>query len=277
MPLTTPDDPDIPIPRHSVATNIPVTLPPSLRRRPSRLLQRPRKRSRPLPNPQDDPTDQLFNSLSSLSDTALACQTLHSTWPQQALLSLPRTPPLILFKQIHALISDPTVIDDEVDGLARADYRKIRLPTSEEALVLLADFDRIPKSKIASRFVRELLPRVKSPVVSQRLIDAHFEDDVSAVLVREGLLTMRDEISFWLAIPDMGEILRNRRAGNAEILALLKKAPYQEMLLEKLECRTLKNSLFTAQWHVRDVVGGGKAETVATSLGTLVRVRMGDA
>lgn len=84
---------------------------------------------------------------------------------------------------------------------------------------------------------------------------------------------MRDETSFWLALPGMGAFRTNREAGTKRIRRLLARAPYQEMLLVKLETRTFTDSCFTAQWHVRDFVGGGDGDCVETSVGALVRLR----
>jgi len=73
----------------------------------------------------------------------------------------------------------------------------------------------------------------------------------------------------------MGSFVKHRNAGARELNLLLKRTQYKEMLLTKLELRTMKKSPFTAQWHIRDIVGGEQAETVSTSLGTLVRLRGG--
>lgn len=170
-------------------------------------------------------------------------------------------------------MSDADSVNTEVEKLAREEWRRLVLPGGEKALVKMQDLETVALSNVAKKFVREGLARIKVPVVLQSTLDNLFEDDAIAVLVREGFLTMRDESSFWLAVPEMGAFLSNRAAGKKELLAILRRAPYQEMLIDKLELRTLKKSVFTAQWHVRDVVGGGVAETVATSLGTLVRLR----
>lgn len=265
-------DADLPLPRHTVATNLPPPPIQPLKRRQSRLLRRPRKRLRPA-STNDNDDELVLASAASLSDVAIAVQTLHTSWPHEARHRLPRTPPIILINQVHALISDADSVNAEVERLAREEWRKLVLPGGEEALVKMQDFETIALSNVAKKFVREGLPRIAVPVVFQSALDKLFEDDVTAVLVREGFLTMRDESSFWLAVPGMGEFLRNRVSGKKELLAIVKRAPYQEMLINKLELRTLKKSVFTAQWHVRDVVGGGVAETVATSLGTLVRLR----
>lgn len=266
-------DTDLPLPRHTVATNLPPVSRQPLKRRQSRLLRRPHKRLRPSSADDNDDDDALFTSAASLSDAAIALQTLHESWPHEARHRLPRTPPIILLNQVHALVPDVDSIDAEVEKVAREEWRKLVLPGGEDALVKLEDLESAASSDVAKWFVREALPKIKVPVVLQTALDRSFDDDVAALLVREGFLTMRDEASFWLAAPGMGEFLRNRAAGKKELLGILRRAPYQEMLIEKLELRTLKKSVFTAQWHVRDVVGGGVAETVATSMGTLVRLR----
>lgn len=63
-----------------------------------------------------------------------------------------------------------------------------------------------------------------------------------------------------------------RNKGNTELLGILRRAPYHEMLLMRLEQRRLRSSSFPALFHIRDVIGSGKAESVATTLGPLVRM-----
>ncbi|CDF38741.1 unnamed protein product [Chondrus crispus] len=126
------------------------------------------------------------------------------------------------------------------------------------------------------RFANEVLPAVRDAVLAVRRLREVFGEGSEAVeceLVRGGWLTMRDESSFWFAVPGMGGFDAQRRKGAAELLDLLRKTPFKEMLLNKLEGRSMKKSCFTAQWHVRDLVGGGPLETIETSVGTLVRLR----
>lgn len=127
-------------------------------------------------------------------------------------------------------------------------------------------------------FAEKIFPAVRGPILPLTKLRAAFggtveSDEAEKVLVRAGWLTMRDEHSFWFAVPGMGAFGVQRENGNNELLGVVKRAPYREMLLNKAEMRSLKKSCFTAQWHLRDLVGCGKAETVDTSVGPLVRAR----
>jgi Serine-threonine protein kinase 19 len=99
--------------------------------------------------------------------------------------------------------------------------------------------------------------------------------DHATALVRGGLLTLKGEGEYFFAVPRAGPFLRMRRKGNTELLGILRRAPYKEMLLARLELRRLRSSSFPALFHIRDVIGSGAAESVATSLGLLVRVVRG--
>lgn len=91
-------------------------------------------------------------------------------------------------------------------------------------------------------------------------------------LVKWGFLTMHSEHTYALCVPGLAVFDENRASGHKQLLRQLKAAQYHELPLSKLELQTLKNTVFTAQWHVRDIVGSGVAHTVSTTVGTLVRM-----
>lgn len=264
---------DIPRPRNTIATNLSPERAQPLQKRihKSRLHRRPRRR---LPEtPEISEEDALFQSITSISDVSIAVQTLHSTWPQEAWIQLPRTPPIVFVQQVHALVAESSTIDEEVENLVVDEWRKIIVPGGDEALIKVDDFELSATSDIGRRFVTMIKQHIKETLVAQESLEDEFDNAEIDVLVKEGLLRMEDTTTFWLTVPSLGDILRNRNSGNKEMLSIVKRAPYKEMLIEKLEMRTLKKSIFTAQWHVRDMVGAKVFETVATSLGTLVRLR----
>lgn len=91
-------------------------------------------------------------------------------------------------------------------------------------------------------------------------------------LVKWGFLTMHSEHTYALCVPGLAVFDENRASGLKQLLRQLKAAQYHELPLSKLELQTLKNTVFTAQWHMRDIVGSGIAHTVSTTVGTLVRI-----
>lgn len=266
-------------PRNTIATNLPLSRAtihkPSIPRRFQHPSARRKKRAAPPPPPADDDP---FTALPALSDAAIALRTLHAAWPHEAFRKLPSTPPIALFTQLCALVADKNALDRELALLvARNEWRRIVLPSREHAFVSTADLsEALQDGDVLQRFARELLPTARDSVLpASRLREVYGEqaDIAECQLVRAGWLTMRDVTSFWFAVPGMGAFSARRKEGTAELLNIMRRTPYKEMLLKKLEERSLKKTYFTAQWHVRDLVGGGTMETVETSVGTLVRLR----
>ncbi|KAJ6681186.1 SERINE/THREONINE-PROTEIN KINASE 19 [Salix koriyanagi] len=57
-----------------------------------------------------------------------------------------------------------------------------------------------------------------------------------------------------------------------ELLSLLNRQRYKEMMLAPLEKKRLRLSLLDMRFHLRDLIGSGHLKTVNTPTGLLVRV-----
>lgn len=213
----------------------------------------------------DTEQDALLQALPC--DTLVALRTLRQDWPAEARTRLPRTPPILLATQLDALLVDTGNTRVELRRLTQHQIRVIKLPSGATAYVM--DEDYYTNHGAFADVLRE----ARDTWVPRHVVEDAVGEDAASNLVRQGYLTMRDEDSFFFAIPSMGAFLRERKKGNSQILSILRKAPYKEMLLNDLEARTLSNTCFTARWHVRDVVGSDDAEAVATTAGVLVRFK----
>lgn len=273
-------------------TALPTPLQPR-RKRVLRTALHPRKRRRSAVNENasvttatndDDGADEAaFSALSEMSDTHIAILTLRSQWPGEAQNQLPRTPPIILRSQVHALVANTAAIDREIASLiVKGIIRPVHIPSTKpevrrEAYVMTQDF-RLKAANdgtVFTKFFTTVFALCQHPLVDSTLISEVYGDEADNAinkLVRAGYLTLSDENTYSFAVPGMGAFVKNRTEGEKQIVRLLNTAPYREMLLPNLEMRTLKRTIFTAQWHVRDVVGSGIANTVSTSIGTLVRL-----
>lgn len=60
--------------------------------------------------------------------------------------------------------------------------------------------------------------------------------------------------------------------GRKELLSLLNRQRYKEMMLAPLEKKRLRLSLLDMRFHLRDLIGSGHLKTVNTPTGLLVRV-----
>ncbi|XVF81004.1 hypothetical protein PTKIN_Ptkin15bG0121600 [Pterospermum kingtungense] len=99
------------------------------------------------------------------------------------------------------------------------------------------------------------------------------DEDIS-LLVNAGLLTRQliDPSMYWLAIPNIGSILKGLSQGRKELLSLLNRRRYKEMMLAPLEKKRLRFSPLDMRFHLRDLIGSGHLKTDHTPTGIVVRV-----
>ncbi|CAM0958782.1 unnamed protein product [Alopecurus aequalis] len=99
-------------------------------------------------------------------------------------------------------------------------------------------------------------------------------DKHTTLLMNAGLLTRQliDSNMYWFSIPCIGPILKGLSQGRKEILSLLNRRKYKEMLLSSLEKTRLRSSPLDVRFHLRDLIGYGHIKTVQTPTGLLARV-----
>jgi hypothetical protein len=90
-------------------------------------------------------------------------------------------------------------------------------------------------------------------------------------LVRRGLLLHRDSLSYWLSIPNAGLFMKDLRKGREELVRMLKRAKFKEVLQHDLVKRKLRGSKLGVKYHVADLVGMGVAKLIQTTSGPLIR------
>ncbi|KAF8648239.1 hypothetical protein HU200_046875 [Digitaria exilis] len=77
---------------------------------------------------------------------------------------------------------------------------------------------------------------------------------------------------YWFSIPRIGPILKGLSQGRKEILSLLNRKKYKEMLLSSLEKTKLRLSPLDTRFLIRDLIGSGQIKTVQTPTGLLARI-----
>ncbi|XP_044382029.1 serine/threonine-protein kinase 19 homolog isoform X3 [Triticum aestivum] len=94
------------------------------------------------------------------------------------------------------------------------------------------------------------------------------------LLMNAGLLTRQliDPNMYWFSIPSIGPILKGLSQGRKEVLSLLGRRKYKEMLLSSLEKTRLRLSPLDVRFHLRDLIGSGHVKTVQTPTGLLARM-----
>ncbi|XP_021982231.1 serine/threonine-protein kinase 19 isoform X3 [Helianthus annuus] len=99
------------------------------------------------------------------------------------------------------------------------------------------------------------------------------DEDIS-LLINAGLLTRQliDSEMYWFAIPNIGSVLKGLTQGRKELLSLLNRKKYKEMMLAILEKKRLRLSPLDIRFHLRDLLGSGHLKTIQTPSGLVIRV-----
>ncbi|XP_044491578.1 serine/threonine-protein kinase 19 homolog isoform X1 [Mangifera indica] len=125
------------------------------------------------------------------------------------------------------------------------------------------------------------------------------KDEHISLLINAGLLTRQliDPNMYWFAIPNIGSVLKGLSQcgmwrwcfllfkcqinlfilslsiqGRKELLSLLNRRRYKEMMLAPLEKKRLRFSPLDMRFHLRDLIGSGNLKTSHAPTGLVVRV-----
>ncbi|XP_061971265.1 uncharacterized protein LOC133693904 isoform X3 [Populus nigra] len=200
-------------------------------------------------------TDQTLSLVDSLtfSDTMVALRIMRAQFPHIDKVSIQ---PFILHSQLYSSVKDRTQVDRELESLRREKVLRVfKLNTGQDdhAIMFLDDY------------------------LTQRLLLSHggkVKDEHISLLINAGLLTRQliDPNMYWFAIPNIGSMLKGLSQGRKELLSLINRQRYKEMMLACLEKKRLRLSLLDMRFHLRDLIGSGHLKTVNTPTGLLVRV-----
>ncbi|CAI0434464.1 unnamed protein product [Linum tenue] len=204
--------------------------------------------------------------------------------------------PFVLRSQLYSSVKDRTQVDRELETLKRENMLRIfKLNTGQDdhAIMFLEDYlnqiERVTKRlEENKKSDTEVLEWFKKYVIDCKLepsIDhqelclllsngGKVKDEHISLLINGGLLTRQliDPNMYWFAIPNIGSILKGLSQGRKELLSLLKRRRYKEMMLAPLEKKRLRFSPLDIRFHLRDLIGSGHLKTLCTPTGLVVRV-----
>ena len=91
------------------------------------------------------------------------------------------------------------------------------------------------------------------------------------LLVRAGALATRDAHSMWFTPVRCGTLLSEAAKGREELMGIVGRYKFGEILLRELCKKKLRSSTLGAKFHVRDLVGKGLLEIKQTTAGPMVK------
>uniref|UniRef100_A0A8R7P3D0 Serine/threonine-protein kinase 19 n=1 Tax=Triticum urartu TaxID=4572 RepID=A0A8R7P3D0_TRIUA len=254
------------------------------------------KKKRPR-SPNDDATSSQGRTENStslednliFSDTLIALQLMRTQFPK------------LEKSQLYSSVKDRTQVDRDLESLKKDRVLRVfKLNTGQDdhAIMFMDDYlkqvyvflmeSAVRRSKGKNQDCSEVFEWFEKYVLPSKLdvsID-HLElcsllsnggdarDKHITLLMNAGLLTRQliDPNMYWFSIPSIGPILKGLTQGRKEVLSLLNRRKYKEMLLSSLEKTRLRLSPLDVRFHLRDLIGSGQIKTVQTATGLLARV-----
>lgn len=92
------------------------------------------------------------------------------------------------------------------------------------------------------------------------------------VLNHARLLTRKDANSYWFTLPGCGPLMAELSNGRTEMLEVIRRKKFGEMLVKEAEGRKLKASTLGCRFHLRDLIGRGALQLVHTTSGGMVKL-----
>ncbi|KAE7997841.1 hypothetical protein FH972_002442 [Carpinus fangiana] len=239
-----------------------------------------------------DQTLSLEESL-TFSDTLVALRIMRAQFPRIEKVSVQ---PFILRSQLYSSVEDRTQVDRELESLRREKIVRIfKLNTGQDdhAIMFLDDYlnqiERVVKRleekkqgdlEVFKWFRTHVIDSKLEPSIGHqelhtllslggKVMDGHL-----SILINAGLLTRQliDPNMYWFVIPNVGSVLKGLSQGRKEVLSLLNRKRYKEMMLASMEKKRLRFSPLDMRFHLRDLIGSGHLKTAQTSTGLVVRV-----
>ncbi|KAM1570626.1 hypothetical protein ACFX10_035603 [Malus domestica] len=239
--------------------------------------------------------DQILSLEENLtfSDTLVALRIMRAQFPNNEKVTVQ---PFILRSQLYSSVEDRTQVDRDLETLKREKVLRVfKLNTGQDdhAIMFLDDYFR-QMEKVVKRFeekdedIVEVFKWFKSHVIDCKLEPSighqdlctllsrggKVKDEHISLLINSGLLTRQliDPNVYWFAIPNIGSVLKGLSQGRKEVLSLLNRRRYKEMMMAPLEKKALRFSPLDMRFHLRDLIGSGHLKTSKTPTGLVVRV-----
>ncbi|XP_042003650.1 serine/threonine-protein kinase 19 homolog isoform X1 [Salvia splendens] len=255
-----------------------------------------RRNEEPEPQSEDDVVNSHSLSLDdnfAFSDTLMALRMMRAQFPHIQKVSVP---PFVLQSQLYSSIKNRTEVDREIESLKREKVVRIfKLNTGQDdhAIMFIDDYisqiERVVKrmeenSKndlvVFEWFkIHVLQSKLETSIGHQELwsflsLGGKVKEDHISQLISAGLLIRQliDQNMYWFSIPNIGSVLKGLSQGRKELMSLLSRRKYKEMMMAALEIKRLRFSSLDMRFHLRDLIGSGQLKTIQTPSGLIVRV-----
>ncbi|KZV21495.1 serine/threonine-protein kinase 19 [Dorcoceras hygrometricum] len=264
---------------------------------PSTFRKRPRdQKSREETDPEnvaESSRSSSFDEDFAFSDTLVALQMMRAQFPAGEKVPVR---PFVLRSQLYSSVIDRTQVDRDLESLRRDRVLRVfKLNTGQDDHAIMFMDDYVNQIEGVMRRLEEkkqndvtVFEWFKMHVIPSKLDTSIGHEELCSLmslggvvkenhitqLINAGLLVCQliDRNMYWFSIPNIGSVLKGLSQGRKELLSLLNRKRYKEMLLATLEKQHLRLSPLDIRFHLRDLIGSGHLKTVQTPSGLVVRV-----
>ncbi|KAF2073766.1 hypothetical protein CYY_004935 [Polysphondylium violaceum] len=149
---------------------------------------------------------------------------------------------------------------------------------SSEPIKSAVDVQLMTKNSVLELFIKNVIPQFQDVFITKQRLqqvlaikDQHQLENIINVLFNCELLILKEENRYQFRIPGSGGFLSNIMKGRKEIISMINRLQYKEILLKDLLKKKLKYSNITIKTHIKDLSGSGKIKFTPTTQGELIR------
>ncbi|XP_014513450.1 uncharacterized protein LOC106771915 isoform X8 [Vigna radiata var. radiata] len=203
----------------------------------------------------------------TFTDTSVALRIMRAQFPH---IQKGSVEPFILKSQLYSSVKDRTQVDRELESLRRDKVlRLFKLNTGQDdhAVMFLDDYlnqiDRVVKRMEGKKVEEyEVFGWLKTHVLDSKLETGIEHQELCSLLSLGG--KVKDS--------HISVLINAGVLGRKEIISLLSRRRYKEMMLSSLEKKRLRTSPLDVRFHLRDLIGSGHLRTDQAPTGLIIRV-----
>jgi len=234
-------------------------------------------------------------TMKGISDTKVGLYAGFASFPRH---TFPNTPPIVLVSQLYSSVTNRTDVDRELDTLKREGVIhifKLLSGNNDYAAISREDYIKnirkslhnhpVEQTQVFERFIEKVVPNYNDIQIHKtKLLELLFEhtianttdlqkDSALTALVNANIVLVHEINHFWFCIPNSGSFIASLVKGRKEIVSILKRQKFKELLLTDLQKKKLRYSSLSIEFLIKDMIGLNIIARVSTTSGYLIQLK----
>ncbi len=221
---------------------------------------------------------EYLHSITTIKDTSDAISYLKTRF--NPLNQFNNLPAIIFQHQVYSMIQNRTQADREIEKLRDLnEIRAFKYDDEDVAICFSTELKffiskQIHENKLLiDRFVEKILFETKELSINRHDLKNKYnltEEEVT-LIIRSGLLTIKDAQTWWFAIPLIGNFRRQLVEARRSVVNLLRKKKFKEIGVEELYKRSSKKiSQIGVVYLICDLIGREVIRRIDSPMGFVV-------